>query len=105
MPTFVLIGHDGPRGTELRAEHRPAHLAALEILDGQGRIRHAGPLIDAGGSPCGSVVIFEAASLEEARAIVADDPYVQQGVFERSEVYETRAVFPTAGRSDTSSDL
>lgn len=94
MPWFVMIGHDGPRGLELRKEHRPAHLAGLEPLDRAGRIRHAGPMLGDDGAPLGSVVVFEAASLDEARALAARDPYVTQGIFARYEVRETAAVFP-----------
>ena len=94
MPLFVFIGHDGPRGSELRPELRPDHLAGLEGLETLGRIRHAGPMLDEAGQPMGSVILFEAESLEEARAIAAADPYVTRGVFERHEVRETRVVFP-----------
>jgi hypothetical protein len=94
MPWFAVIGHDGPRGGELRKLHRPAHLAGLEPLARAGRIRHAGPLLDERGEPIGSLVVLEAADLAEARAIAARDVYVTEGVFERHEVRETKAVFP-----------
>ena len=94
MPWFLLIGHDGPRGRELRPIHRPAHVAGLELLANQGRIRHAGPILGDDGAPQGSVVVFEAASLAEARAIAARDPYVTEGIFARYEVRETMPVFP-----------
>ena len=94
MPLYTYIGHDGPRGAELRKIHRPAHLASLEPLEAERRIRYAGPLLDPDGNPVGSVIIIEAGSFEEARDIAARDPYVAQGIFERHEVYETRAVFP-----------
>jgi hypothetical protein len=94
MPWFVMIGHDGPRGLELRKVHRPAHLAGLEPLANAGRIRHAGPMLGDDGAPIGSVVVFEAASLAEAQAIAARDPYVTQGIFARFEVRETAVVFP-----------
>ena len=94
MPLFALIGRDGPRGAELRKLHREAHLAGIESLDRAGRIRHAGPLLAEGGHPVGSVVVFEADSLDAARALAAGDPYVVEGVFESYEVRETRAVFP-----------
>jgi uncharacterized protein YciI len=93
MGWFILIGHDGPRGRELRPLHRPAHLAGLEPLARAGRIRHAGPLLGDDGAPVGSVVLFEAQSLAEARAIAERDPYVTQGIFGRYEVRETTAVF------------
>jgi len=94
MPWFITIGHDGPRGRELRPIHRPAHLAGLEGLERAGRIRHAGPMLGDDGAPLGSVVLFEAADLADARAIAAHDPYVTEGIFERYEVRETKVVFP-----------
>jgi hypothetical protein len=97
VPWFALIGRDGPRGAELRKQHREAHLEGIAALDAQDRVRHAGPLLDEAGAPVGSVVVFEAPGLAEARALVEADPYVVQGVFERWEVYETRPVFPRDG--------
>ena len=64
------------------------------VLPMAGRIRHAGPLLDAEARPIGSLVLFEADSLEEAQALAARDPYVTEGVFESHEVLETRQVFP-----------
>jgi uncharacterized protein YciI len=46
------------------------------------------------GAPVGSVVLFEAGSLAEARAIAERDPYVTEGIFARYEVRETTVVFP-----------
>ena len=94
MATFVWIGRDGPRGVELRKLQRPAHLAGLEALAAEGRIRFAGPLLGPAGTPVGSLVILEAPDLESARAIAARDAYATQGVFESWEVYATTVVFP-----------
>lgn len=94
MPLFVYRGHDGPRGLELRKTVRERHLAHLQPLADTGRVRFAGPLVDAAGSPCGSLVIFEADDLEAARRIAESDPYLVEGVFERVEVHATRAVLP-----------
>lgn len=94
MALFTLIGRDGPRGLELRQQHREAHLQRIERLDADGRIRHAGPLLDGEGRPVGSVVVFEAEDLEAARSLAARDPYVAEGIFESHEVFETRAIFP-----------
>jgi hypothetical protein len=94
VPLFAFTGHDGPRGRELRWTHRPAHLARWQPLDAAGRVLHGGPLLDDEGQPIGSLLIFEAPSLAEARAFAAGDPYVVEGIFERWEVRETRAVFP-----------
>jgi uncharacterized protein YciI len=94
MATFIWIGRDGPRGAELRKLHRPAHLAGLEPLAAQGRIRFAGPMKAPDGAPVGSVIVFEAPDLEQARALAARDAYATQGVFASWEVYETTVVFP-----------
>jgi uncharacterized protein YciI len=94
VPLFALIGRDGPRGAELRRLHRPAHLAGVEPLAEAGRVVHAGPLLAEDGSPCGSLILFEARDLAEARAIAARDPYVVEGVFASHEVLETRRVLP-----------
>ena len=94
MALFVLIGRDGPRGTELRARHRPAHLANLQPFADAGRVVHAGPLLDDAGAPCGSVVVFDAPDLASARRFAAGDPYVVEGVFASWEVFGTKQVFP-----------
>jgi uncharacterized protein YciI len=99
MPYYALIGHDAPGSLELRKRHRDAHLANLRTLAEAGRVRHAGPLLDESGAPCGSVVIFEAKNLQAAQAFAASDAYVTEGIFERYEVRETRVVFPTENAS------
>lgn len=93
MPLFVILGRDGPRGQELRKLHRPDHLAHYQPLAREGRVRFAGPLLDDGGAPCGSVLVLEFASVEEARAHAARDPYVARGVFAAHEVRGTVDVF------------
>ena len=93
MPLFVWIGRDGPRGAELRALHREEHLRGLGLLDREGRMRFAGPLLDEEGRPKGSVIVLEAESLVAARAVASDDAYARRGIFASWEVFETRAVF------------
>jgi hypothetical protein len=97
MGLFVLVGRDGARGAQLRKQHRDAHLANLRPLADAGRVIYAGPLLDDAEQPCGSVIVFEAASLEAARLFAAGDPYVIHGIFESHEVFGSRQVFPGAG--------
>lgn len=61
------------RDEELSRIHRPEHLAYLEQMRRQGRIFVNGRFVDGAGG----LVIYKAASLEEARAIVENDPYVR----------------------------
>ncbi|MEE3329987.1 MAG: YciI family protein [Myxococcota bacterium] len=92
MPLFCYVGHDGPAGLEKRPEARPKHLAHAEKL----AARFVGPLLDDTGAPCGSLFVFEADDFETARRIANADPYVELGVFERVEVFETKQVLPAA---------
>lgn len=94
MSWWVLVGHDGPRGDSLRKQWRPGHLAHWQPLAAAGRIRFGGPLLDEAGRPRGSVVVFQAPDRAAARAQAEADPYLVNGVFERHELHESRAVLP-----------
>jgi uncharacterized protein YciI len=87
---YMLIGKDKPgEGLERRMKARPEHLAYLESLGD--KIRAAGPFLSEDGKePRGSVIIFEAASLEEARSIAAADPYAEADVFAEVEIVPWR---------------
>ncbi len=97
MAIFVYIGHDGPKGPELRAtDTRARHLEHLGKLDAEGIVQFAGPLKTEGGEPRGSMVVIEAESYAAAKALSERDPYSMEGVFERVEVFETVKAFPKA---------
>ena len=87
---YVIIGHDAPDAREKRPAVRPAHLAHLEPLSRAGRVKLAGPFLDR----TGSLIVVEADSLAEVWALVARDPYVTEGVFDRVEVKAFRQVMP-----------
>lgn len=87
---FVIIGHDAPDGPAKRPDVRPRHLAHLEPLSKAGRVKLAGPFTD----KTGSLIVVEAESLAEVWGLVARDPYVTEGVFNRVEVKPFMQVFP-----------
>ena len=89
---YVIIGQDSHNALEIRKRVRPAHLERARTLLDEGRMLVAGPC-PAIDSPdpgpagfTGSVIIAEFASLADAEAWVAADPYVTEGVFESHEV-------------------
>jgi uncharacterized protein YciI len=97
---YVIIGKDAPNALEIRKRVRPAHLARARQLVEEGRMLVAGPC-PAIDSPdpgpagyTGSVIIAEFESLQDARAWVAADPYVTDGVFESVEVRPFLKVLP-----------
>jgi uncharacterized protein len=89
---YVITGRDSPKGLELRKRFRPEHLERARRLVDEGRMVIAGPCpaIDspdpgvAGFS--GSVIVADFASLADAQAWIAADPYVTGGVFEAWDV-------------------
>ena len=100
MMLYVLIGEDAPESLDARMAARPPHLARLNALKAEGRLLLAGPCpaIDspdpgpAGFS--GSLIVAEFASLAEAEAWMAADPYVTEGVFARTTVKPFKKSLP-----------
>ncbi len=97
---YCIIGTDHPNSLPLRKQARPGHLQRVETLRDQGRLILAGPnpAID---SPdpgeagfCGSLIVAEFGSLEEARAWADADPYVSAGVYASVEVRPFLQVLP-----------
>jgi uncharacterized protein YciI len=97
---YVIIGRDAPDALAIRRRVRPEHLARAQALVDQGRMVLAGPL-PAIDSPdpgpagfTGSLIVAEFASLREAEAWIAEDPYVTEGVFSSFEVRPFLKVLP-----------
>jgi uncharacterized protein len=97
---FVLLGFDVQNSLPLRAQVRPAHLARVQALMTEGRLRIAGPMPKAeaeGGAEAGiqgSMIVAEFSDLDAARAWLAADPYTLHGVFGSTAVYPFRQVLP-----------
>jgi uncharacterized protein len=81
---YAIIAQDKPNGVEHRLAVRPTHLEHLKTLGD--RLVFAGALLDTDDKPEGSLMVIEAQSLEEARAMAAADPFVSEGVFASYEV-------------------
>ncbi|WP_419898350.1 YciI family protein [Roseomonas sp. USHLN139] len=88
---FAIVCEDKPAALELRLATRPTH---LEYLDSQVEaLVQAGPVLDAEGKPCGSVLIVEAADQAAAEAFAAADPYAQAGLFAKVSIRPFRQVY------------
>lgn len=89
---YVIHASDREDSLESRLEARPAHVARIKKLLGEGRLLVAGPMpnIDspepgpAGFS--GSTIIAEFDTLEDAREWADSDPYVEAGVYRSVDV-------------------
>lgn len=97
---YMIMGEDAPGSLEKRASARSAHLARLTEMQDAGRLVLAGPLpaidsIDPGPAGfCGSLIVADFPSLEEARAWAEADPYVAAGVYAGVNVKPFKKVLP-----------
>lgn len=76
--------------------HRPAHRAYLTRLVQEGKLAASGPLTDG----YGALIVYEAASADEALALLQADPFHAAGVFVRWDLrpwnvlFSNRELFP-----------
>ncbi len=82
---FALICTDKPDGLPIRKANRPDHLAYLESLGDT--LLFAGPFTEEDGQTMnGSLIVIDAESLREARAIADGDPFAKAGLFESVDI-------------------
>ncbi|WP_163847842.1 YciI family protein [Pseudooceanicola aestuarii] len=74
----ALHAKDKPGALSIRKDNRDAHLAYLKDT---GVVAMAGPLLDADGAMCGSLVVLDVADLAAAQEWVVGDPYSRAGLF------------------------
>ena len=92
---YAMIARDAPGALQQRLDTRPVHLDHLNALGK--KLIFAGALLDGDGQPEGSLVVFEVATLEEAEAMAAADPFVAAGIFASYEVKRWRLAINTTG--------
>jgi uncharacterized protein YciI len=88
---FAIVSTDRPGGLDLRLATRPTHIAYLTMY--VDRIIHGGPMLDADGRPCGSLLIIEAEDRAAAEGFASADPYAKAGLFESTVIRPFREVF------------
>ncbi|MBS0123777.1 YciI family protein [Thetidibacter halocola] len=76
---IALIAHDKPGHLQIRKDNRDAH---LDYIKATGVVSQAGPLLDAAGEMCGSLVILDVADMTAAEAWAEADPYARAGLFD-----------------------
>ena len=97
---YAIVALDHPNSLENRLAARPAHLARLNALKDEGRLKLAGPFpaIDAedpgAAGFSGSMIVAEFVDLPTAKAWADADPYVAAGVYREVAVRPFKAVLP-----------
>ena len=79
----ALIARDKAGALPVRMENRPAH---VEYLKASSAVQQAGPLLDANGEMCGSLIVLDVADMAEAETWAAGDPYGKAGLFDSVEL-------------------
>ena len=89
---FAIICIDKLGHEAVRLESRPDHVAFLKEEGEQ--VVLAGPFLsDDGATMIGSLLIYDAETLEEAKEFAAGDPYAKAGLFESVTIRPWRKVF------------
>jgi hypothetical protein len=70
----------------VRAAVRDAHRKRLREHDHPVTVRLGGPTLDEKGRMNGSLLVIEAASRADVEAFLSGDPYVEAGLYDRTEI-------------------
>ena len=84
MEQFVVRAYDSKGMLEKRLEVRPRHLEGMERI--RQHVVCAGGLLDDEGKMKGSMLVMEFESRQELDEYLANEPYVQEHVWEKIEV-------------------
>jgi uncharacterized protein len=85
----ALMAHDKPGALQIRLDTRTAHLDHIKTT---GVVEMAGPLLDAQGQMCGSLIILDVADMAAAEAWAVADPYAVAGLFASVQLIEWKKV-------------
>jgi len=81
---YCFFCKDGPDAPRLRKAHLEAHLDHIEKVVNSMPV--AGPVSDADGTMCASLIMIDAASETAARDIFNQDPYAKAQIWDSVEV-------------------
>jgi uncharacterized protein YciI len=84
-----LMARDKAGALNVRMENRSAHVDYLKSTD---HVHLAGPLIDANGDMCGSMIVLDVPDMAAAENWVANDPYGKAELFESVTLTEWKKV-------------
>ena len=87
---YIIKAYDGERMLDKRIEIRPRHLEGIERI--KEHVICAGGLLDDEGKMKGSVLIMEYESREQLDEYLANEPYVQENVWQKIEVERMNVV-------------
>ncbi len=87
---FIIKAYDGEGMLDKRMEVRPRHLEGIERI--REHVICAGGLLDDEGKMKGSVLIMEYENREQLDEYLANEPYIQEKVWQKIEVERMNVV-------------
>lgn len=87
---YIIKAYDGEGMLDKRMEIRPRHLEGIERI--KEHVICAGGLLDDEGKMKGSVLIMEYENREQLDEYLANEPYVQENVWQKIEVERMNVV-------------
>lgn len=75
----ALMAKDKSDALQIRLDNREAHLAHIKA---SGIVAMAGPLLNANGDMCGSLIVLDVDDMAQAQAFADTDPYAKAGLFQ-----------------------
>ena len=75
---YALIARDKPDHLQTRLDNRPAH---LDYMKASGAVDMAGPFLDDAGNMCGSLIVLNFDTLDQAWDWANNEPYFKAGLF------------------------
>ena len=87
---FIVKAYDGEGMLDKRIEVRPRHLEGIERI--KEHVICAGGLLDDEGKMKGSVLIMEYENREQLDEYLANEPYIQENVWQKIEVERMNVV-------------
>ncbi len=86
---IALVARDKPGALQVRIDNRAAH---LKYIEDTGIVDMAGPLLDAAGAMCGSLIVLKVDTMADAERWAAGDPYAKAGLFDTVTLTEWKKV-------------
>lgn len=84
---YLILAYDAPDALDRRMQVRATHLENLQPLVDAGRVAIGGVMLAEDGETIrGSMLVVEAEGEDAVRALVDDDVYTKEGVWERVEI-------------------
>ena len=85
----AIITTDKDGALETRLSNREAHLSYIEETD---VVAMAGPFLSEEGSMCGSLIVLDVDTLDQAKDWAENDPYNKAGLFSDVRIQEWKKV-------------